>query len=541
MDQLHQLGDSSNTPILKEGEYHEHDARPHPPALVVMGEDNVQVDSQPCGYRFKWIPGDSDKVVTLDRVWKLHAEMLRSCSTVQPKYLGFSFTLFKILRRRFAKYTISSASFTKAQKFVRYTLIKGSGASYERAFGVVADELSFLHDYYNSSQPIYYSHHGLVIFSIILSLYSIGYCIYLMVTYIVLWVKGYHHSQIYCSDECFDEILRFDFAGRYSDVLPLYLVAVVLVLAEARDILFYICSNWTKVSLIYHYVNQASWQQSPIMKKCISVVFKYCSSKRVNNWDDRIKQCSILDRPSKLIAHLPSRLQRLHNHKKKVKLPNAVKAAIFEALKRKCLTSVELEGSVMYVQRPSCPVPCDTHAELIDGGNCTAYTILAWHIATTVFEVQQQQQQPLVPEWQHKVAATHLSRYCAYLVACCPELLPDENDEWCKSLYENAKKEAAHVLSMPQGAMRTYPLLDESWLSAQSTQSVLKDGASLGKQLLDSGIGWEPLARFWSEMILYVAPSENLEAQAEAVARGGELITLLWTLLSHAGIDRRHW
>lgn len=143
------------------------------------------------------------------------------------------------------------------------------------------------------------------------------------------------------------------------------------------------------------------------------------------------------------------------------------------------------------------------------------------------------------PECQHKVAATHLSRYCAYLVSCCPELLPDDNDEWCKSLYENAKKDADRVLSMPRGATATYPLLDGSLLSTECTHSVLKDGASLGKQLVDSGVGWEPLARFWSEMILYVAPSEHLEAQAEAVAGGGELITLLWAMLSHAGIDRK--
>ncbi|KAF8673207.1 hypothetical protein HU200_048757 [Digitaria exilis] len=407
MDQLQQLGDNSDTPtILKQGEYTEYDARLHPPALIVMGEDNAQVDNQPYGNRLKWIPGQGDKVLTLDRVWKLDdMDMLQSPSA-QPKYLVFSFTLFKLLRCRFAKYTISSASFTKTQKFFRYTLIKGSGAAGERAFRIVVDELSFLHDYYNSSKPIYYSHHGFVIFNIILSLYTIGYCIYLMVIYIVLMAMGYHHSQIYCSDECLGEIFEADFAGKYSD----------------------------------------------------------------------------------------------------------------------------------YVQRPPSPVPCDTHADLIDGSKCTSYTILTWHIATTVFEVQQNQQQH--DKCPHNVAATHLSRYCAYLVACYPELLTDNNDEWCKRLYEDAKKEAARVLSTPRGATATYPLIVDL-LSTQSTHSVLKDGASLGKQLVDSGMGWEPLARFWSEMILYVAPSENLEAQAEAVARGGELITLIWAMLSHAGIDRK--
>jgi hypothetical protein len=36
-----------------------------------------------------------------------------------------------------------------------------------------------------------------------------------------------------------------------------------------------------------------------------------------------------------------------------------------------------------------------------------------------------------------------------------------------------------------------------------------------------------------------VAPSENLKGHSEAIARGGELVTLLWALLFHAGIVSR--
>ena len=50
---------------------------------------------------------------------------------------------------------------------------------------------------------------------------------------------------------------------------------------------------------------------------------------------------------------------------------------------------------------------------------------------------------------------------------------------------------------------------------------------------------WKLMAEFWSEMILYVAPSDNVKGHKEAIARGGELITLLWVLLFHAGIVSR--
>jgi hypothetical protein len=47
------------------------------------------------------------------------------------------------------------------------------------------------------------------------------------------------------------------------------------------------------------------------------------------------------------------------------------------------------------------------------------------------------------------------------------------------------------------------------------------------------------VADFWAEMILYVASSKNLRGHSNAIARVGELITLLWALLFHAGIVGR--
>jgi len=47
------------------------------------------------------------------------------------------------------------------------------------------------------------------------------------------------------------------------------------------------------------------------------------------------------------------------------------------------------------------------------------------------------------------------------------------------------------------------------------------------------------MADFWVEIILYIAPSDNARAHMERLAQGGEFLTHLWALLTHAGILNR--
>jgi hypothetical protein len=127
-------------------------------------------------------------------------------------------------------------------------------------------------------------------------------------------------------------------------------------------------------------------------------------------------------------------------------------------------------------------------------------------------------------------------------------LLPDD-DEWSGSLYEDVKKDAERALA---GCAAGGSLTPEAkcqhlieLLAANAKHEVLKEGARLGKQLVelmaegDKTVVWKLMAEFWSEMILHVAPSDNLKGHKDAIARGGELITLLWVLLFHAGIISR--
>nr|CAB3445640.1 unnamed protein product [Digitaria exilis] len=231
--------------------------------------------------------------------------------------------------------------------------------------------------------------------------------------------------------------------------------------------------------------------------------------------------------------------------KKKVKIPEAVKICIIRAL-----------GST----RNGGLSPGTTSLRQTQAGErllwaCnikgTSDTILVWHIATCIFEYQQttchKQASTSNLDSHYKIAAIHLSRYCAYLMVSLPELLPDD-DAWSKDLCNAVKKDADRVLagraavgssSTPEDKCRQLVEL----LGEGSKNEELKNGVKLGKQLIELAQGdeetWKLLAGFWSEMILYVAPSDNLKGHSEAIARGGELITLLWALLFHVGIFSR--
>ncbi|RCV09231.1 hypothetical protein SETIT_2G010700v2 [Setaria italica] len=139
--------------------------------------------------------------------------------------------------------------------------------------------------------------------------------------------------------------------------------------------------------------------------------------------------------------------------------------------------------------------------------------ILTWHIATCYCD----KELSASGTNEHYEVATRLSKYCAYLVAFAPKLLPGHHyDTWL----------AFTVVA--QEALR----------DAGDEETIYRKGLKLGKQLknVHADRCWEVLAGFWAEMLLYLAPSDNVKEHVECLAKGGEFITHLWALLTHAGI-----
>ncbi|XP_034583360.1 uncharacterized protein [Setaria viridis] len=518
-----------------------------PPPLLVMGEEKRHVEKQRLGYVFKddsWTTSHNNGLVTIDRVWRM--DNVLPTSTLKPqKDLCLSFALFKLLRCRFARYKVGTAASKGTFSFFWSLLLKDG--EQDRVFLVISDELSFLHDYYYSSLPISYSKYWLPVAGILISLLSIAYCCALMITITFLVVDYYRIitrfptgrklwtvPQIWCTAYCIRGDLMGhgmdkDYGNRYLVLAPVILLSVLVMMSEVRDIATYIYSNWTKVAVSCHLVNHASSQHSLLKKKWIGLLLRR-RCKLMKHWDEKIGQCTMLEiRPRTTLPVLLMRLLHLPDHKRKVKVPAAVKVCIMEVVRS--TRNGDLSNGTASLR---CRGQVGERLLWACHNKSASYTLLTWHIATSILEVryphrldQQQGSSSPIPNTDYKIVATHLSR----------------------SLYEDVKKDVERVLAGCTAGDSLTPeancqLLIEV-LSADAKHEVLKEGARLGKQLLalvvegEDDTAWKLLAEFWSEMIVYVAPSDNLKGHSEAIARGGELITLLWVLLFHAGIVSR--
>lgn len=257
-----------------------------PPPLLVMGEDTVNVQKGPNSYTSVVDNNLQQRgaagLVNLDEVWQQMDDEYTNYSLTswtpaghkQLKDVCLSFALFKLLRCRFARYTADELKFTWVENFIWQGLLltssthDGGSSSSRRVFKVIADELSFIHDYYYASIPTFYSNTcWLPILTFSTSVFTLAYSLRLAVLSTTLACVNFSNSfQLWCTMPCKDVGAR-DFLGHFKrfedyytfgsltfDLVPAILLCVLLVLSEARNIASLLFSNWTKVVVICRYL-----------------------------------------------------------------------------------------------------------------------------------------------------------------------------------------------------------------------------------------------------------------------------------------------
>ncbi|WVZ61522.1 hypothetical protein U9M48_011383 [Paspalum notatum var. saurae] len=545
---------------------------------VVMGEEKLMLKEKKkkkkeksevfittphCGYGVGRFPHDQDELKHVHLCIDDHDKKAKSslvtvkdiskklgrfpCSNTRPSFIDhmcrlcFSFSLFKLLRRRFEHYPMVEVGSKMSRRVMVECLLTAGNAS--RAFRVLQMELDFLENYYQAGVPVVMSAPWLFIINFLSSLLFVF--VYFLAAILIT---------LYAAKE----------EGIVTYSIVTLLLMVTLLAIEITDFLTaYLFSNWFLVHLLCLYVRPGGCMWNLVGKPIICCFIAYrllvfyslrlflrLTGRPVDEKKMKMRQVSVVQacEPIRKFAAWTSQ----------VTVATDAKVAIVKSL----LDSGEVISLPLdIIGWKWNDIPVNTITEII----------LACHLATELLEAKagdkptktkkkkkkQEEEPDDDDDRDHRTVATTLSRYCMYLVARVPELVPDD-ERWVSDKYEDVKSCLKQEAS--RGRHRSWSSTwccpwwrGSSWKQAlmEMKEDRLKDmepavraGVELFQQVTNkqdsAAAAWKKLADFWTHLLVYLAPSNDVEGHAKVLAsQGSDLITCLWAFCTHAGIKRR--
>ncbi|KAL5231014.1 hypothetical protein ABZP36_029790 [Zizania latifolia] len=468
-------------------------------------------------------------VVTIDQVYRwIDGE--RGYSEVEKdraRDFCLAFALFKLLKRRFYGFIPAEAGSQKAQDLVCVGLIHGGVTSTDAAFRVVEAELDFLYDEFYTKNVVLVGARTYV-------------CIAAAVAGLTLWTAffgtlgpGYHRILIGVRD--LDR----------SVTVMIVLITAALELCQA---VAGFSSNWRYVKTVYRCVRD----DRPWSKRRRGHLWwkESITPPEKRYWEDKVGEYVLLKRfnhrPWNLLSWLtlylvePRRQGQKRSRRKK--LPPEVRRAVLVSFKA---SYGYLTNGISTIRRHG------LSSQLEWACSFTKLTdqILVWHVVTTRCDWAGGRRRDDNGINENRLVATKLSNYCSYLVAFVPEMLPDPSYT-TEKIFDTAVQQARDHLdgcrteSCVLARLEEIDAKERRGVSERAgSPTIIEKAALLGGQLReavhDEGRRWQVLAEFWAEFILFLAPSDNVDIHAEMLGAGGEFMTQLWALLSHAGVLER--
>ncbi|XP_034570103.1 uncharacterized protein [Setaria viridis] len=480
--------------------------------------------------RTPWYEQEDLKVTTVDQIWQCKGNLLTDDRGNALKDLCLSMALSKMLNRRFDGFKLSKAELQKTHDFVFKGLLAGD-EPHLRAFRVIEEELVFVHDMYYTRYSYLYQKGKYL--ALCLPVIMIALCSWLTVA---------------CLDVKYQDDRYRSNHGKRSLMSETIVIMVVLAFLEVYQLYLYIASGWFKVALIRSYVAAPYFQTSCFSEMIIRLLLML---KAFRPWKGRLGQYCFLEnlgRRSKLMSCLHYGTlglldKAMKGSKNSVKLSEDVKKAIIDSL---LASNGVLTNGVTSLQKNGVhglSWACDANATV----GAVTRTILVWHIATTLSEHQLDKQGKKAKAVR---TASTLSKYCMHLLAFAPDLLPDHHSISEAILDQSIDKEGdqwQRLGGLLEGAndleSRCKKLLKISTNDGNDDEApLLAKGAQLARQIegiQDSKLRWKVLSDFWAEMMLYISPSDDARVHLEVLPKGGEFITHIWALLTHAGVLKR--
>ncbi|XBJ27651.1 hypothetical protein VPH35_004885 [Triticum aestivum] len=520
------------------------------------------------------------EILTLEKIWEEPADPADALDE-ELKDLCLSFALYKLLRRRFFNFGIHEAKLKRTRRLVLDGIL-GEPCNSERAFRVSEAELSFLNDFFNSRHAIVFAK-GFPFIRLLLSTILIG-------GIGGMAVAIYSFSKVGTRDEL---------GNVHGGVTFTWFLLSFLFVKETWEITTYVFSDWTKIILLCQYVQKPWWLRSPMTK---DLVRKLCrlSVPWLPRWHGKVGQCNILF-PSCFVfptnLFFPERCSRYFVH-----LSQEVKHTVINCL-RDCLAEdpPRLDN---YLERAFGKVGVTdgfraNFTEVVNGVKDSVHILLIWHIATCYCEIDLAENRKVSASmywsgqdfgrrkpsegdsdllWSQYMIARTLSQYCAYVLTLVPPLVPG-NSLMARSVLIKVREEKSRLFNgkfnscapcyqstQMLGRLKKYASeeielykkkvdggkQDEENQDGKKEENlddtILKKGADLGKKMAEAFSGdkpedlWRFLSEFWAGFVIHLAASTRASQHKIFLSSGGEFITHLWALLTHAGIlgDAQH-
>lgn len=505
-----------------------------------------------------------EDIITIEMIWEKCNLSSSKDGDTRLKDVCLSFALSHLLKRRFFGMDCAEASLQQTSEFVLEGLLSNDSNNYARAFSIIEVELSFLYDFFFTKYACIFQSDISSFAMVVLKITS---------TSVLLVLFFFKRPTIDMPSEFPVSLTDMETDESTIDVqVIVILILATFLIMETLQFLFYLGSDWAIISFacnhtrarrfrsIYKHFHcltrfrfSRSWQdkigQYSVVRGCwtfppISGMFEHLFNLGYNRTLTQREKVPLKKKITGMIHSHSFPRKSLHH----VKLPGVVKSQIVSTLKssisRKYLSngkdSLEQNGVLEMFnwtfQRP-------THEE----------TMLIWHIATDYCEIATSAEpdaQHATEQYQYREVATTLSRYCISLMYSAPELLPGNyadtrvtfhstvlGAKW--AMLESATDEGETGERKTKGQR-----LQEAIRSCSKIEreTIFVSGARLGTDLEDMEDGhlrWKVMADFWVETTLYIAPSDNVKAHMQCLAKGGQFLTHIWTILSHAGILSR--
>ncbi|CAD6221387.1 unnamed protein product [Miscanthus lutarioriparius] len=479
------------------------------------------------------------QLITIEQIWDCCGN---SAYGKALKDLCLSCALFRrLVGQRYFGVVYRDTNRLKDHNFVFKKLLP-SEVDFKRAFRIIEVELGFCYDFFFTKYYCTFTLMNLFAVPFIQPLTLVK-----IILILIIGVFAIGNSLVLETPSPIIEVPISE--DGYIITLVVLSIALIVEIVQAA---IYLASNWAQVSLACIYVKKYWWQPNAVVIEKVNGFFrKFMISGVLRN---EIDQDSIFRR----------------KQPQPVEVSDAVKRAIARSLISIYGNNLTTHGETSLWQNPM----FEDYSWALEGLS-QVEVMLIWHIATEYCDISSPTSNrttrcrcnkhrgfatnlsrycadlfgyvlQLLPNHRrnrivrdsHQGVAVHLSRYCAYLIQSVPKLLPyHEADiaELVEKVMEERNKLFGSDYFRPS---KIYNKMKN--LQGDDNETMFQKGVKLGNQLErlpDGDHRWEVLKDFWAETIIHAAASHYTTMQhMQHLENGGEFLTHIWALLSHAGI-----